>query len=257
MNILILEDELPAAEHLEKMLKKLDSEIRIVGKIRSVEGAANWFKDHAAPDLLLSDIHLLDGLCFDLFQITDIRCPVIFTTAYDQYAIRAFEVHSIDYLLKPISKEKLDLAIQKFKERELPAQTQDWEGAHSMHELLRALKGKEPQYKSRFMVRLGQRIMAITVEQIAYFYSESKLTFIVTEDGRKLPIDTPLNEIEGLLDPKSFFRINRQFIVKFTAIAEMHPYFKGRIKLKLQPDCQEEIVVSSERSPEFKSWLEQ
>jgi DNA-binding LytR/AlgR family response regulator len=166
-------------------------------------------------------------------------------------------VHSIDYLLKPISKEKLEQAIRKFREREMPGQSKEWENGNQMQALLHALKGKETQYKSRFMVRLGQRIMAIPIEQIAYFYSESKLTFIVSEDGRKFPIDTPLNEIEGLLEPKSFFRINRQFIVKFTAIAEMHPYFKGRIKLKLQPDCHEEIVVSSERSPEFKSWLEQ
>lgn len=257
MNILLIEDEIPAAELMKKMLEKADPEIKVVDWLRSVDAAVEWFQDNAQPDLLVTDIQLLDGLCFDLFQQVEVRCPVIFTTAYDQYAIRAFEVHSIDYLLKPVAQEKLDHAILKYKGLENPGKTGSASPSLPIDDLLKALKGGKTEYKSRFMVRIGQRILAIPVDQIAYFYSESKLTFIVTEEGKRYPIDPPLNDIETWMDPKLFFRINRQFLVRFTSIAEMHPYFKGRIKLRLMPDIDAEIVVSSERSPEFKRWLEQ
>jgi DNA-binding LytR/AlgR family response regulator len=176
--------------------------------------------------------------------------PVIFTTAFDQYAIRAFEVNSIDYLLKPVQKDKLKAALAKLQlPKDLPLP--------DYNEVLNFIKSNKTSYKSRFMVRLGQRIVAVPSEKIAYFYSENKLTYIVTLDGKKFPLDQPLDELMDLLDPKRFFRANRQFIVAFDSIAEIHPYFKGRIKILLQPKAEEEIVISSDRTPEFKKWIDQ
>ena len=254
MKILILEDELPASAQLRSMLLEIDPVLQIVASLRSVEAALEWLQTNTEPDLILSDIQLLDGISFDIFSAHPISCPIIFTTAYDQFAIRAFEVNSIDYLLKPIRKEKLEASLVKFRNR-TPATPSA--PPLPIDDLVRMLKGEKVEFKSRFMVRMGQRILAIPVETIAYFFSESKLSFIVTEDQKKYPVDYPLNEVESLLDPKHFFRINRQLIVRFTAISEMHPYFKGRIKIVLKPDFGQEIIVSSERSPDFKKWLEQ
>jgi len=251
MNILILEDEPLAAENVKRMVMEINPQARIVGSLKSVEAARLWFETNPMPDLILSDIQLLDGTCFEAFAGKNITSPVIFCTAYDQYAIRAFEVHSIDYLLKPLAKEKLENSLNKLRNLTTPLSSQPLE------EMLALMKSSRPAYKSRYMVRVGQRITAVPIEDIAYFYSESKLTFIMTVEGKKYPMDPPLNEIEPQLDPKQFFRINRQLIARFDSIAEMHPYFKGRIKLKLQPDLAEDIVVSAERTPEFKKWLDQ
>lgn len=251
MKILILEDEIFAADKLNRMLHELEPDVQIMAQLQSVESATDWLKQNPSPDVIISDIRLLDGLCFQIFQEVRITCPVIFCTAYDQYAIRAFEVHSIDYLLKPVQPEKLAQSLNKLKSITRGAPLPPFQ------EMLSYLKTSQPEYKSRFMVRIGQRIMAIPVQTIAYFYSESKLTFIFTSDGKKYPLDQPLNELEHQLDPREFFKINRQIIVKFNAIAEIHPYFKGRVKLKLNPDLPEEIIVSAERSPEFKKWLDQ
>ncbi len=248
MKVLILEDENLAAENIAAMLTEADKDIEIVGSLRSVESATEWLTRNPHPDLIVSDVQLLDGLCFEIFSRVKIDKPVIFTTAFDQYAIRAFEVHSIDYLLKPIQQSKLEQSLKKLKSRSQPPV--------KFEEVLSYLKSQQQEYKSRFMVRIGQRILAIPVENIAYFSSESKLTYIVTSENKRYPFDLPLDEVDQQLDPKIFFRINRQYIVRFSAIAEIHPYFKGRIKLKLNPDQSEEIVVSSERTPEFKKWLD-
>jgi two-component system, LytTR family, response regulator LytT len=250
MKVLILEDETLAADKLESMLLELQPNAKVVARIKSIESAVQWLQENPHPDLILSDIRLLDGVSFDIFSQVKVDKPVIFTTAYDQYAIRAFEVNSIDYLLKPVQKEKLQNSLTKLqasKEQSVP----------DYSEILSFIKSNQPSYKSRFMVRLGQRIVAITSEKIGYFYSENKLTYIVTLEGKKFPIDQPLDELIDLLDPKRFFRVNRQFIVAFDSIAEIHPYFKGRIKIVLQPKSDEEVVISSDRTPEFKKWIDQ
>lgn len=250
MKVLILEDETLAAEKLETTLLELQPEWQVVSRIKSIGSAVEWLESNPHPDLIISDIRLLDGLCFEIFAKVKVEKPVIFTTAYDQYAIRAFEVNSIDYLLKPVQKDKLKSALAKLhvpKEPPLP----------DYNEVLNFIKSNKTSYKSRFMVRLGQRIVAVPSEKIAYFYSESKLTYIVTLDAKKFPLDQPLDELMDLLDPKRFFRANRQFIVAFDSIAEIHPYFKGRIKIVLQPKSDEEIVISSDRTPEFKKWIDQ
>lgn len=251
MTILIIEDETLAAEKLKNMLLQIDPAFRIAAVCRSIESSVEWLSKNNTPDLIFSDIQLLDGLSFEIFQQAKTIAPVIFTTAYDEYAIRAFEVNSIDYLLKPLQEDKLAAALKKLETR-VPAKA-----SVSYEEVIKALRASQPEYKSRFMVRIGQRIVALPVEKIAYFFAESKLTYIVTEDDRRYPIDIPLDEIDEQVNPKIFFKINRQYLISFGAIAEIHPYFKGRIKLKLTPDQKEEIIVSSEKSPEFKKWLDQ
>ena len=195
----------------------------------------------------------MDGLCFEIFENVSVETPVIFTTAFDQYAIKAFEVNSIDYLLKPIQAEKLKMALEKASKR----RKESTATSIPYSELAKLLQTAQKQYKSRFMIRLGQKIIAVPTEKIAYFFSESKLTYIVTNDQKKYPIDQPLDELTDLLDPSIFFRINRQFIITFPSIAEIHPYFKGRMKLNLTPSTTEEVVISTERTPEFKKWIDQ
>ena len=253
MRILILEDEKLASERLENLIQEIEPESRIVAKLQSVSAAVDWLKNNDHPDVILSDIQLLDGLCFEIFKRVKVDKPVIFTTAFDQYAIRAFEVNSIDYLLKPVQKEKLAASLNKLKSLGYTTDSLSID----YNEVIRLLKSGGPVYKSRFMVRLGQKIIALPAEKIAYFASENKLTFIVARDGKRYPTDQPLDELIEVLDPKTFFKVNRQFIVTFDSIAEIHPYFKGRMKLVLQPKADEEVVISSERTPEFKKWIDE
>lgn len=251
MNVLILEDETLASKKIEAMLQEIDPTMEVVGVLKSVEAAKEWFAENDAPDLVLSDIRLLDGLSFELFESIDYRNPVIFTTAYDQYAIKAFEVNSVDYLLKPVQPEKLEKALSKINV-DKPAATNV-----PYNEILDMIKSQQKEHKSRFMIRAGQKILAVPVEKIAYFSSINKLTYITTQDGKKYPYDQTLEVVDQQVDPKVFFRANRKYIVRFSSIAEIHPYFKGRIKINLTPEAEDEIVISSERTPEFKRWLDQ
>lgn len=254
MNILILEDEKLASEKMKKTLQEVEPQSRIVAVFQTIATAVDWFKNNPHPDLIIADIRLLDGLSFEIFEQVRVEKPVIFTTAYDQYAIKAFEVNSIDYLLKPVQKEKLKASLDKFRNfSQKPAVSQ-----FDYQEVLKLLRAVPPsEYKSRFMVRLGQKIIALPADKIAYFFSESKLTYIVSKDGKRYPMDQPLEDLTAVLDPRVFFRINRQYIVTFESIAEIHPYFKGRIKLLLHPKAEDDVIISSERTPEFKKWIDQ
>lgn len=257
MKVLILEDETLAADKLEKLLKEIDSDLEVIARLKSIESGKEWFAENDHPDLILSDIRLLDGLSFELFKTLEIDKPIIFTTAYDQYAIKAFEVNSVDYLLKPIQKEKLAAAIVKHKNHNSDSNDNSTQLTAGYAELMELLQAKQKEYKSRFMIRTGQKIVAVPVDKIAYFYSQNKLTYIVALDGKKYPFDQTLEVLDHQLDPKLFFRANRQYIVKFESIAEIHPHFKGRMKINLSPSSEEEIVISAERTPEFKLWLDQ
>lgn len=250
MNVLLLEDETLAAERLQNLLAAIDDSFVFVGHLKSIETAVQWLTKNPHPDLILADIRLLDGLCFEVFQQVPVTAPVIFTTAYDQYAIKAFEVNSVDYLLKPVQEDKLRKALSKVNVKPVSTPVVDYS------EIIRQMQAAQKQYKMRFMVRVGQKILAVPVEKIAYFYSENKLSFVVTQDQKRYPIDQPLDELVDVLDPHIFFRANRQFIVTFGSIAEIHTYFKGRIKLQLTPATTEEVIISSERSPEFKKWID-
>ena len=251
MEVVIFEDEKLASDRLCQLLKELRPELHVVTTLRSVEAAKLWLQQNPAPSLIISDIQLLDGESFQVFEEVRVDCPVIFTTAYDEYAIKAFDVNSIDYLLKPIQKEKLRLALTKYDQR-----TTNSSQAIDFNKI-QALINSEKEYKSRFLVKFGQRIKAVPVDKIAYFFSKDKLTYLVTFDGQKLPIDQTLEELESLMDPKGFFRVNRQFMVHFDGVADIHPYFKGRVKLVLEPASELDIVVSSEKTPVFKKWLDQ
>ncbi len=249
MKVLIIEDEYLSQQQIINYLKKIDGDIQIVGTIEGIADGVNWFKSHENPDVIISDIKLNDGLCFELFKAIQIKAPIIFTTAYDQFAIQAFEHNGIGYLLKPIQIEKLRECLQKIK------------GSNPLDQIditkLAALLSKQQvEYKSRFLVKVGQKIKAVSVDKIAYFFSYDKMTYLHTRANEKFPLDQSLDEIQTLLNPTNFFRINRKFIVHFEGIKEVHPYFKGRLKIELTPEIDEEIIISSERTPNFKAWLD-
>ena len=254
MDVLLIEDEHLAADKLEALLKRMDDTIHILGKLRSIESAVEWLGANPSPDLIISDIKLLDGLSFEIFKQVTFHNPVIFTTAYDQYAIKAFEVNSVDYLLKPVQMESLKSAFEKlknFRSSDTPGENTDFTS------LMEMIQSGNKTYKSRFMIRVGQKILAVPVEEVAYFFSQNKMTYLVTLAGKKYPLDHPLETIDPQLDPTDFIRANRQYIISFKAIKEIHPYFKGRVKLELSPESEHDIVISSDKTPEFKKWLDQ
>ncbi len=254
MKIVIIEDEIPAAEKLEKMIRQHDEQHDIQKKLRSVEGAVAWFSDHPLPDLLFMDIHLLDGTCFELLKQIELTCPVIFTTAYDRYALEAFQLHSIDYLLKPISYDKLAQAFEKLASLQ---ENLRQEQQQSIDKVVQALESKKPSYKSRFLVKSGSRLFSVPIEAIAYFFSKDRITFICTQKDKKYSVNHSLDEIEELLDPSLFFRINRQMILHINSVQMVHKYFKGRLKVDLIPPSEEDAFVSSRRVGDFQDWLDQ
>ena len=251
MTILIIEDEEPAFKRLQKMLKELEPGHTLLDQIVSVSSAVKWFKENDAPNLIISDIQLSDGISFEIFKQVNIKCPVIFTTAYDQYAIEAFKVNSIDYLLKPVKKEELEKAVTKFKSL-TPATAFP---SIDINKLLQSLQPAGIEYKKRFVVRYGEHIKTINVEEVVYFYTEDKATFLCTKDARRFVVDFNMDTLDSILDPKVFFRINRQYIISIHSIAEMFAYSKSRVLIKLNPPAKNETIVSTERSADFKHWL--
>lgn len=249
MNILLIEDEDPAAKRLQKMIAEIEPAATVSDNIVSVASAIKWLKENELPDLIISDIQLADGLSFEIFKTADVHCPVIFTTAYDQYAIEAFRVNSIDYLLKPVKKDELTAALSKYKKLQKPAAPLDIE------QLLKSMQPQTQEYKKRFVVRYGEHIKTINIDEVAYFYTEDKINFLTTKENRRFTIDFNLDTLESMLDPKEFFRINRQYIIGIQSIAEMFAYSKSRVLIKLNPPAKHETVVSTERSADFKLWL--
>ena len=246
MKILIVEDEAAAVRRLSKMLEEIDPDIEVVKDLDSVEAAVNWLSTNPVPDLLFFDIHLADGSSFDIFQQVKITQPVIFITAYDEYALEAFKVNAIDYLMKPIKKNDLERAVSKYRQWQLPA-------GMDYSKLAESMAG---QVKSkRFLIRFGQSIRVVDIQDVAYFFTSDKITFLVTKNGKRYPIDYSLEQLEAIMDNAKFFRINRQFIVNIEAIDEMYAYSKSRVKLSLNPSCDLDTVVSTDRSPVFKKWL--
>jgi DNA-binding LytR/AlgR family response regulator len=251
MNIIILEDEELAARRLESMIKQFDESINILAKIESVEEAISWFKSNPEPDLIFLDIHLEDDLSFAIFEKVEVKSPIIFTTAFDEYAIKAFKLKSIDYLLKPISQDDLNKAILKY---------QDWNKNNStstvdMQSLYDLINKKVPTYKNRFSITIGTKIKSFEISDIAYFFSQSSITFMVTNDNMEYPIDYSLDQLIALLDPQQFFRINRQYLLKMKSIANVHVFPKSRLKLELLPSRKEEVFVSLDKVVKFKDWL--
>ncbi|MEP7236494.1 MAG: LytTR family DNA-binding domain-containing protein [Ferruginibacter sp.] len=252
MTILIIEDEEPAFKRIQKMLAEIEPGHVLPDQLVSVSSAVKWFAQNDSPDLIISDIQLADGVSFEIFKQVEIKCPIIFTTAYDQYAIEAFKVNSIDYLLKPVKKDELEKAVKKFKSLQPVSNPSP---AIDLNKLLQSLQPAGADYKKRFVVRYGEHIKTIDIEEIVYFYTEDKATFLCTKDARRFVIDFNLDTLDSVLDPKVFFRINRQYIISIHSIAEMFAYSKSRVLIKLNPAAKHETIVSTERSADFKLWL--
>jgi DNA-binding LytR/AlgR family response regulator len=250
MKVVIIEDEKLAANHLEKMILKYDSEIRIMAKLESVEQAVEWFRNNAHPDLIFLDIHLEDDLSFSIFEKTKISSPIIFTTAFDEYAIKAFKMKSIDYLLKPIIQEELNQSLEKYKEWTAPSYDQK-----DLSSLYALITKKEPEYIDRFSIMVGAKLRTVPVGDVAYFFSEASITFLVTNDKSKYPVDHSLDNLGEQLNPKDFFRINRQYLIGLKAIRNVIVYPKSRLKVELNPASDKEIFISIDKVTNFKDWL--
>ena len=246
MKVLIIEDEHAAAKRLMNMLHEIDETIEIQGVTDTIVSSLEWLESNQEVDLLFMDIHLADGSSFKIFDHIDIQKPIIFTTAYDQYAIEAFRVNALDYLLKPIKKAELQIALQKYTDRMQRA-------AFDYRELAQSLLKEEPA--KRFLIKVGQSYHVVDILDVAYFYTHDKITFLVTNQGKRYPIEYSLEKLDELVDSKLFFRINRQFIINYQAIHEMHAYSKSRVKIVLDPACKIDSIVSTERSPVFKRWI--
>lgn len=252
MEILIIEDEQLGAEKLIRLLTSIDSSIEIVGNTRSIKSSVEWLLQHKHPDIILMDIELTDGQSFDIFNHVTIKSMVIFTTSYDEYALQAFKVNSVDYLLKPIKREELKNALEKY---------QQWQQKFSspslnIEHLINELKQQQSQsWRSRFLVKVGQKLVSIETSEIAYLYAEGRLSYFITWDRQKHVLDYTIEELEQMLDPKQFYRANRAFIIHIKAVSQIHNYFNGKLKLELQPATDKEVLISREKATEFKEWM--
>jgi two-component system response regulator LytT len=252
MNVLLIEDEEAAAQRMQKLLTQIDPDLNVIAVTDSIESSLAWLKSNKAPDLIFSDIHLADGSSFDIFREVEVSSPVVFTTAFDQYALEAFKVNSIDYLLKPIKAEALAQSLEKWKK----LRNQNQPVVPDLQKLLQALQPNQPKtYQKRLVIRYGPHIKTVEVAEVAYFFTQEKVTFLNTFGNKKLPVDNTLDELEDVLDPAVFFRINRQFIINVKAIGSMCSYSKSRVKIELDPPSEIETIVSTERSSTFKNWL--
>lgn len=246
MKVVIVEDEALAAEKLQRLLQKVDVQIEVVKVLESVEEAVNWFSQNTVPDLVFMDIQLDDGISFDIFDAIKMDVPVIFTTAYNEYAIRAFKVNSVDYLLKPIEAEALSAAIQKFR-KHFEA-SGDFEAKIS-----KVFNQLSVKYKSRFFVKVGIHFQSIAVEKICCFFVEERCTFMKTTDGKTYDLDYSLEQLQNMVDPGQFFRINRNYLVNINCIGEIISYSTNRLKLMIGKT---EQIVSREKVTEFKQWMD-
>ncbi len=252
MKVLIIEDEAPAFRRLEKILMEIDPSIEILEVLDSVEDSVKWIRNHEAPDLGFMDIQISDGISFQIFEETKIEFPVIFTTAFDEYMLRAFKVNSVDYLLKPIKKEDLENALTKYR-----SLSQTYQGGSDLTELLKKISLSEIQYKSRFLVKQGEKLIAVKIEDILCFQSRNGIVYIMTSHSKSYITDYTLDELSGQLDPKNFFRANRQFLVNANFITTVHKHFKGKLMVEVEHFNGEQILVSSEKATAFKNWLDQ
>jgi DNA-binding LytR/AlgR family response regulator len=251
MNVLIIEDEKLAADHISSLVKLYDPEINILARLDSVKKSVQWFNVNLKPDLVFMDIQLADGLSFEIFEQAIVDCPIIFTTAFNEYALKAFKVNSIDYLLKPIDFDELNVAIDKYKEVQGVV-------VQSQYQLVmdNVLNMLSDNYKQRFVIKVGEHIKSIAVEDILYFYSMEKATFLHTANDHNYVIDYSVDQLENLLDPKKFFRINRKYLIGMGSIDDIISYSNSRLKIELKHSSDMDAIVAREKVNKFKKWLD-
>lgn len=265
LRILILEDEYPAAERLQRLLAQAAPQAQVLAVLDTVAGALAWLASHPAPDLILSDIQLADGLSLDVFAQTVVACPVIFTTAYDQYALQAFRANGIDYLLKPLKLPELQAALGKLAALQASGPAAAPASAppsafprpnSPLERLLDALPQPQRPHKMRFLVRQGESLLPLPTAAVAWLASRHDTTTLATHDGRRFVVDYTLEQLEALLDPSQFFRLNRQLIAQLPAVRRLVPHLGGRLLVELAPAPTGEVLVSKEKAAALKSWLE-
>lgn len=250
MKAVIIEDEIVAAQKLERLISQSASDLEVIVILQSVDESIEWFSLNAAPNLVFMDIHLADGSAFSIFEKVQISCPIIFTTAYDEYALKAFEVNSIDYLLKPISEKSFEHAMEKFRNMNTTISND-----HDMiAKMLSALKETKVVYKSNFLMPFKDKLIPLSVDKIACFYAENKMVKIITVDNQTYIISGSIDEISVKLDPLKFFRANRQFLVNHKAIKDITVWFGGKLSINMIVPMPEKVVVSKARVSEFKGW---
>ena len=253
MKVVIIEDEAPAFRRLEKILLEIDPSIEIMEVLDSVEESVVWFSKNLPPDLVFMDIQISDGISFQIFEKTEIRCPVIFTTAFDEYMLKAFKVNSIDYLLKPIKKEELEQSLEKYRKMR---DSFSYEKIDIVS-LVRQISLVDRNYKTRFLVKQGEKMLSIRTEDITCFHSKHSVVHIHTKSGKTYLADFTLEEVSNQLDPQLFYRANRQFIIHSECIESVHKHFKGKLLVSLNHFAAEQILVSAEKAAAFKQWLDQ
>lgn len=250
MKAVIIEDELVATQNLQRLLSQLADDIQVIAILQSVEESIDWFSTNTAPDVLFLDIHLADGSSFSIFEKVKIPCPIIFTTAYDEYALKAFEVNSIDYLLKPINQKSMERALEKLRKM----LTAKIDNADMISHVLAAFRETKRVYKSNFLIPHKDKFIPLSVQKIACFYTENKMVKIITEDNHTFSMDSSLEDLYTQLDPSQFFRANRQYIVAHKAIKDISIWFGSKVSINLVVNVPEKIIVSKARVSEFKAW---
>jgi len=251
--ILIIEDEAPAFRRLDNLLRKEGIEVEIVDVIDSISDSVKWLKNHESPDLIFSDIQLSDGLSFEIYRQIEVKCPIIFTTAYDEYMMDAFQTNGIDYLLKPIEEEALKRSLAKFNKFR---PTDEPSPGVQVEKLLEVMGNGENHYRKRFLIRIGDRLIPVKTKDVAYFRFRDGVTEIIHQSGKRYIIDHPLDELEKQLNPTQFFRLNRQVLASEESIGTIHRYFKGKLKVDLSPSADDEVIVSREKAGKFKMWMD-
>ena len=257
MNVLIIEDEELAVKKLRKTLESVDSSAKVVGITDSIRSSVSWLQANPAPDLILMDIELCDGQSFEIFDKVEVKSTVIFTTSYDEYALKAFKVNSVDYLLKPVQKEDLQAAMNKLKNIQAMYGNSGSSDPLNVDNLVKELQQKlQPkEFRKRFLVKHAQKLISIEVQDVAYFYSDGRLNFFKTNDNKKYVVDYTMDELEEMLDPDRYFRISRSFYVSIASIDQIHDYFGNRLLLHLKPVVDKESIVSREKVADFKKWM--
>jgi two-component system LytT family response regulator len=251
MRVFLIEDEPLALDRLSSMIREIDHEVEICGDADSVESALNWLNNNASPDVIFTDVQLADGTCFDLFSKYKPKCPVVFITAFNHFAIEAFKVNAQDYLLKPLKKNELVAAYNKVLGQKQPLLKEI-----DYSKLAQAILQEEQKYDRRYLIRFGEQVRSVNSDEIAYIYTTHKAVFLVLFTGKEYPLDKTMDQLEKELDPKKFFRINRQFILNLKSIGNMHVVSKSRVHIDLNPPFKgDDVIVSTEKSPLFKEWL--